>query len=151
VGRPGLLMNKRWGLSSRNGVLFQKQLIRTAIGLRVPNLEVASRTHVRKSQDVQSKSLRIATNATWYVSNKQIHKYLEVQFLSVHHHSNNLRFRFQLVSKTTKLGTRNAFARTVGSPRSPDEIDQKTAGQSGASPRFPSRHNVFGWTDREFT
>lgn len=126
-------MNKRRDLSSRNGVLFQKQLICTAIRLRVPNLEVASRTHVRKLQVVQSNSLRIATNATWHVSNKQIHKYLEVQFLSAHHHSINLRFRLQQVSKTTELGTRNALARTVGSQRSPDESDQKSAGQSGAS------------------
>jgi hypothetical protein len=126
-------MNKRRGLYSRNGVLFQEKLIRTAIRLRVPYLEAASHAHVRKLQDVQSKSIRIAINATWYVSNKKIHKYLEVQFLSVDHHSINLRFRLQLVSKTTELGTRNALARTVGSPRSPDEIDQKSAGQSEAS------------------
>jgi hypothetical protein len=145
-GRPGPLMNKRRGLSSRNGVLFHKQLIRTAIRLSVPNLEVASCTQVRKLQVVQSKSLRIATNETWYVSNKQIHKYLEVQFLSAHHHSINLRFRLKLVSKTTELGTRQALARTVGSPGSPDESDQKSA----PIQRLPSRHNVFGWSDTEF-
>ena len=32
-----------------------------------------ARTHVRKLRVLQSKCLRIATNAPWYVSNKQIH------------------------------------------------------------------------------
>jgi hypothetical protein len=73
-GRSGPLINKRRGLSSRNGVLFHKQLIHTAIRLRVPNLEEASRNKVRKLQVVQCKSLRIVTNATSCVSNKQIHK-----------------------------------------------------------------------------
>jgi len=138
-------MNKRRGLSSRNGVLFHKQLIRTAIRLRVPHLEVASRNQVRKLQVVQCKSLRIMTNATWCFNNKRIHKYPEVQFLSAHHHSINLRFRLQLVSKTTELGTRNALARTMGSPWSPDESDQKSAASRRLPiKRFPSRHNVFG-------
>ena len=144
-------MNKRRGLSSRNGVLFHKQLIRTAIRLRMPNIVEASRTQVRKLQVVQCKSLRIATNATCCVSNKQIHKYLEVQFLSPHHHSINLRFRLQLVSKTIQLGTQNALVRTVGSPWSPDESDQKSAASRGRPiKRLPSRHNVFGWSDTEF-
>lgn len=144
-------MNTRRVLSSRNGGLFHKQLIRPIIRLRAPNLEVASRTHVRKLQVVQSKSLRIATNATWHANNKKTHMYLEVQFISAHHHSINLRFRLKLVSKTTELGTRNALARTVGSSWSPDESDQKSAGQSGPPiKRLPSRHNVFGWSDTEF-
>ena len=39
-------------------------------GIRVPRLEVS---HIRKLQVLQSKCLRIATNALWYTGNKQIH------------------------------------------------------------------------------
>jgi hypothetical protein len=144
-------MNTRRVLSSRNGVLFHKQLTRPIIRLRAPNLEVASRIQVRKLQVVQSKSLRIATDPTRHANNKKTHIYLEVQFLSAHHHSINIRFQPKLVSKTTELGTRNALARTACSSWSPDESDQKSAGQSGPPiKRFPSRHNVFGWSDTEF-
>jgi hypothetical protein len=39
-------------------------------------------THINKLQVLQSKCLRIATNAPWYVGNKQIHKDLRIPFFA---------------------------------------------------------------------
>jgi hypothetical protein len=38
----------------------------------------AARTHVRRLQVLQSKCLRLATDAPWYISNRQIHEDLGV-------------------------------------------------------------------------
>jgi hypothetical protein len=44
----------------------------------------AARSHVRKLQVLQSKYLRIATNAPWYVGNRQIHEDLGIPFYADH-------------------------------------------------------------------
>jgi hypothetical protein len=41
-------------------------------------------SHVRKLQVLQSKCLRIATGATWYISNVKIHEDLGVLFFAEH-------------------------------------------------------------------
>ena len=43
-----------------------------------PAWRSAARTHVRSLQVLQSKCLRLATGAPWYVSSRQIHKDLGV-------------------------------------------------------------------------
>jgi hypothetical protein len=44
----------------------------------------AACSHLRKLQVIQSKCLRIATGAPWYISNVQIHKDLGVPFFAEH-------------------------------------------------------------------
>jgi hypothetical protein len=44
----------------------------------------AAHIHNNKLQVLQSKCLRIATNAPWYVSNRQIHEYLGIPLFADH-------------------------------------------------------------------
>ena len=44
----------------------------------------AARSHVRRLQVLQSKCLRLATGALWYVSNRQIHEDLGVPLFADH-------------------------------------------------------------------
>jgi len=74
----GPLLNRKSDLSIRNGVLLYKQLIRPVMDCVCPAWWSAARTHVRRPQVLQSKCLRLATGATWYVSNRQIHEDLGV-------------------------------------------------------------------------
>ena len=49
-----------------------------------PAWRSAARSHVRRLQVLQSKCLRLATGAPWYVSNRQIHEDLGVPFFADH-------------------------------------------------------------------
>jgi hypothetical protein len=84
LGVLGPLVNRRSGLSIRNGVLLYKQLIRPMMYYACPIWKSAARTHVRKLKVLQSKCLHIATNAPWYVSYRQIHKDLGILFFADH-------------------------------------------------------------------
>jgi hypothetical protein len=44
----------------------------------------AARSHIKKLQVLQSKCLRIATNAPWYIGNRQIHDDLGVPYFPDH-------------------------------------------------------------------
>jgi hypothetical protein len=72
LGVLGPLLNRRSGLSVRNGVLLCKQLIRLTMDYAYPIWRSAARRHVRKRQVLQSKCFPFATNAPWYVCNRQI-------------------------------------------------------------------------------
>ena len=76
-----LLLNRRSGLSTRNGVLLYKQLIRPMMDYSCPVWRSASHCHIRKMAVLQSTFLCVATNATWYIGSKQIHENLGVPFL----------------------------------------------------------------------
>jgi hypothetical protein len=78
----GLLLNRRNGLFVRKWVLIYKQLIRFMMHYACPMWRSAARSHVRKLQVLQSRFLRIATNAPWYVSNRQIHEDLRIPFIA---------------------------------------------------------------------
>jgi hypothetical protein len=80
----GPLVNRRSALSVRNGVLLYKQLIRPMMDYACPIWRSAARSHVQKLQVLQSKCLRIATNAPWYVGNRQIHGDLGIPFFADH-------------------------------------------------------------------
>jgi hypothetical protein len=84
LGMLGLLLNRRSGLSIRNGMLLYKQLIRPMMDYACPIWRSAVRTHVQKLQVLKSKCLRIATNAHWYVGNRQIHEDLAILFFADH-------------------------------------------------------------------
>jgi hypothetical protein len=54
-------------------VLLYKQLIRPMMDYACPIWRSAASSHVKKLQVLQSMWLHIATNAPWYVGNRQIH------------------------------------------------------------------------------
>jgi hypothetical protein len=84
LGMLGPLLNRRSGLSVRNGVLLYKQLIRPMMDYACPIWRSAARSHVKKLQMLQTKCLRIATNAPWYVGNRQIDEDLGIPFFADH-------------------------------------------------------------------
>ena len=61
-----------------------------------PVWRAAAHSHIRKLQVLQSKCLRIATNAPWYIGNKQIHDDLGVPYFSDHIRSLTERFDSKL-------------------------------------------------------
>jgi hypothetical protein len=84
LGVLGPLLNRRSGLSVRNGVLLYKELIRPMMDYACTTWKSTARRNVRKLQVLQSKCLRTATNAPWYVSNRQIHEILGIPFFVDH-------------------------------------------------------------------
>jgi hypothetical protein len=77
-------LTREANLSFRNGVLLYKQLIRPIMDYACPIWRSAVRSHVRKLQVLQSKCLHIATDAPWYVSDRQIHEDLGIPFFADH-------------------------------------------------------------------
>jgi len=80
----GPLLNSKSDFSVRNGVLLYQQLIRPMMDYACPAWRSAARSHARRLQVLQSKCLRLATGAPWYVSNRQIHEDLGVPFFADH-------------------------------------------------------------------
>ena len=80
----GPLLNRKSDLSVRNGVLLYKQLIRPMRDYACPAWRSAARFHVRRLQVLQSKCLRLANVAPWYVSNRQLHEDLGVPLFADH-------------------------------------------------------------------
>jgi hypothetical protein len=60
------------------------QLIRPMMDYACPICRSAACTHLIKPQVIQSKCLRIATGAPWYMSNVQIHEDLGVPLFAEH-------------------------------------------------------------------
>jgi hypothetical protein len=84
MGVLGPLLHRRSGLSIRNDVLLYKQLIRPMMDYGCPVWRSVAYSHVRKLQVIQSKCLRAATGAPWYISNRQIHENFGVPFFADH-------------------------------------------------------------------
>jgi hypothetical protein len=84
MGLLGLLLNRKSDLSVRNGVLLNKQLIRPMMDCANPAWRSAALSHVRGLQVLQSKCLRLATGAPWYVSNRQIPEDLGIPLFADH-------------------------------------------------------------------
>ena len=84
MGILGPLLNRKSDLPIMNGVLLYKQLIRPMMDYACPAWRFSARSHVRRLQLLQSKSLRLATGAPWYVTNRQIHKHLSVPLFADH-------------------------------------------------------------------
>jgi hypothetical protein len=83
LGVLGPLLNRKSGLSVRNGVLLYKQLIRPVTDYASPIWRSAARSHVQKLQVLQyNQCLRIAINAPWYVGNRQIQEDLEISLFA---------------------------------------------------------------------
>jgi len=97
----GPLLNRKSDLSVRNGVLLYKQLIRPMRDYACPAWRSAARSQVRRLQVLQSKRVRLATGAPWYVSNRQIHEDLGVPLFA--DHTRTLTASFD--SKLSDVGT----------------------------------------------
>jgi len=74
MGMLGPLLNRKSGLSVRNGVLLHKHLICPMMDYTCRAWRSTARSHVRRLQVFQSKCLPLATSAPWYISNRQIHE-----------------------------------------------------------------------------
>jgi len=70
MSMQGPLLNRKSALSVRNGVLLYKQLTRHMMDYACSAWRSAARSHVRRLQVLQSKRLRLATGAPWYVTGK---------------------------------------------------------------------------------
>jgi hypothetical protein len=114
MGMLGLLLNRKNDLSVRNGVLLYKQIIRPMH--KCPGWRYPARTHVRKLQVLQSKCLRLATGALWYVSKKQIHEDLGVPLFADHITALTASFDSKLadVGNTPSTATRQILTLTEG-------------------------------------
>ena len=84
MGMLGPLLNRKSDIYIRNGVLLYNQLIRPMMDYACLAWRSAARTHIRRLQMLQSKCLRLAAGAAWYVSNRQIHEDLGVPLFSYH-------------------------------------------------------------------
>jgi 4-amino-4-deoxy-L-arabinose transferase-like glycosyltransferase len=79
----------------------------------------AARTHVRKLQVLQSKCLRIATSAPWYMSNRQIHEDLGAPFFAEHIRALTDSFDSKLSDAGNPLVRQIGRYLTEGWPKSP--------------------------------
>jgi hypothetical protein len=84
TGQKETLLNRRSGISIRNGVLLCKQLIRLTMDYACPICRCAVPNYVKQLQALQSKCLRIPTGAPWYISNTQIQEDLGVPLFEKH-------------------------------------------------------------------
>ena len=108
MGVLGPLLNRKSDLSVINGVLLYKQLIRPMMDYACRAWRSAARTHIRRLQVLQSKCLRIATGAPWYVINRQLHEDLGVPLFADH-------IRALTASFDSKLAdVRNLLVRLLG-------------------------------------
>jgi hypothetical protein len=78
------LLNRKSDLSVRNRVLLYKQLIRPMMDYACPAWRSAARSHVQRLQVLESKRLRLAAGAPWYVSNRQIQEDLVIPLFADH-------------------------------------------------------------------
>ena len=92
----GPLLNSKSDLSIRKGFLLYKQLIRPMMDYSFPGWRSAAHSHVRRLQLLQSKCLRLATCAPWYVSNRQMHEDLCVPFFADHIRALSVSFDYKL-------------------------------------------------------
>jgi hypothetical protein len=84
LGILGLLLNRRSGLSITKRVLLNKQLICPMMDCTCVIWSSAAHTHVNKLQVLQSQCLRIVTNTSWHISNRQIHEDTGIPFFTDH-------------------------------------------------------------------
>jgi hypothetical protein len=100
-------VNMRSSLSIRNGVLLYKHLICPMMDYACPVWRSAAHSHIQKLQVLQSKCLRIATNSTWYIGNKQTHDDLGVPYFADHIRQLTERFYSKLTDVENPLVARS--------------------------------------------
>lgn len=75
------VLNKRSSIGQKTALLIYKQIIIPLVTYACPVWITASKTNLNKLQVLQNKILRIITKAPWFVTNKNIHKDLDVEFI----------------------------------------------------------------------
>jgi hypothetical protein len=116
----GPLLNRRSGLSIRNGVLLFRQLICRMMDYACPLWRSTVQCHIRKLQVLQSKCLCIATGAPWYMSDRQMHEDLGVPFFADHIRALTESFDSKLADAGNPLVRQLGRYRTEGWPKSPE-------------------------------
>jgi hypothetical protein len=129
AGVLGSLLNRRSGLSIRNGVLLYRQLIRPMMDYACPVWRSAARCHIRKLQVLQSKCLRIAAGAPWYISSRQINEDLRVSFFADHIRALTESFDSKLADAGNPLVRQLCRYLTEGWPKSPEAQTKGGDGQ----------------------
>jgi hypothetical protein len=143
-GMLGPLLNRKSDLSVRNAVLLYKQLIRHVMDYACPAWRSAARAHVQRLQVLQSKCLRLATGAPWYVSNRQIHEDPGVPLFADHIRALRVSTQGSLTWGTPLYGN---SADTYADRRLPPSPEAKAKGGGGQQAsrghrlRWPSRLN----------
>lgn len=94
-GEP-LILNRKRGLSIRNGYLLYNWLVSPIMDCTCPIRKFAACTHVGRLLVLHSKCFRLADGALWYHGRRQIHKNSGVPFFAVH-------TRVQIASFDSKL------------------------------------------------
>jgi len=79
-----LLLNRRCGVSIRNGAPLYMHLIRPIMDYACPVWRSAALKNVRMLQMIKSKCIRLATGALWYVGSWDIHEDLPTLFFADH-------------------------------------------------------------------
>ena len=144
TGMLGPLLS-RSDLSVRNAVLLCKRLIRRTMDYACPAWRSAARTHVWRPQVLQSKCLRLATNAPWYVSYRQIHEDLGVPLFADHVRALTATFDSRLADVGNPLLRQiGTYLRYRGLTPSTDAKAKGGRGQQASRdhrPRWPIRLN----------
>jgi 4-amino-4-deoxy-L-arabinose transferase-like glycosyltransferase len=81
-------------------VLLYKQVIRPMMDYALPIWRSAASSHVKELHVLQSKCLCTATNAPWYVGNRQIHEDLGIPFFADHIRALTESFDSKLAART---------------------------------------------------
>lgn len=75
------LLNPKSKLSLENKITLYKTMILPIILYGIEVYSTTTKQNLYQLQIVQNKTLRICTNAPWFVSNKQIHQDLEMKYI----------------------------------------------------------------------
>jgi hypothetical protein len=128
--------------------MFKQQFIRRSLTLVMwmdyacPVWRSTAQCHIRKLQVFQCKCLRIATDAPWYISNRQIHEDLGVPFFADHIRALTESFDSKLADAGNPLVWQLGRYLTEGWPKSPEAQAKGDDGQQTGRGRPWNGHQV---------
>jgi len=115
-----------------------------------PAWSSAARSHVRRLQVSQSKCLRLATGAPWYVSNRQIHEDLGVPLFADHIRALTASFDSKLADvenpRVRQIGRYLRWPRVDPVALGVSQGRQESAGQSRPSPAMAKSTKRIGFS-----
>ena len=97
------LLGQTSKLSLENKVLVYKAILKPVWTYGIPLWGVAAKSNLEIIQRFQSKVLRIITCAPWYISNEQIHRDLQIPFISDKVTKLSVRYQQRLESHSNPL------------------------------------------------
>jgi len=117
----GPLLNRESDFSVSNRVLLYKPVIRPMMDYACPAWRSDARTHIRSPQVLQTKCLRLVTDAPCYVINRQIHEDLGFPLFAYHTRSLTVSFDSKLSDvRTPYYGNSADTYAELGMTPSPD-------------------------------